>query len=77
MPGAVSRTSTIALTNVTIPYGVQIANKGYKQAALENKALAKGINVIDGKVTYKAIAEAHGYSYVNIDTVLDNQMVSA
>jgi alanine dehydrogenase len=76
MPGAVARTSTIALTNVTIPYGVQIANSGYKQAALYNKALAKGINVIGGKVTYKAVAEAHGYQYIPIDAVLSLEKVS-
>ncbi|MDN7246364.1 alanine dehydrogenase [Planococcus shenhongbingii] len=76
MPGAVARTSTMALTNVTIPYGVQIANKGYKQAALANKALAKGINVVDGKVTYKAVAEAHGYQYVAIEENL-NEAVAA
>lgn len=75
MPGAVARTSTIALTNVTIPYGVQIANKGYRQAALDSKALAKGINVIDGKVTFKAVAEAHGYAYTSIDSVLMDQPV--
>lgn len=70
MPGAVARTSTLALTNATIPYGVQIANKGYKQAALDNKAISKGINVVDGKVTYKAVAEAHGYPYVEVETSL-------
>jgi len=70
MPGAVARTSTIALTNVTVPYGVQIANKGYRQAVLDNKALAKGVNVIEGKVTYKAVAEAHGYEYHTLDSVL-------
>ncbi|TBL76469.1 alanine dehydrogenase [Paenibacillus thalictri] len=75
MPGAVARTSAIALTNVTIPYGIQIANKGYKQAALENKALAKGMNVMDGKVVYKAVAEAHGYAYVPMDSFLTNQDV--
>ncbi|RXT05867.1 alanine dehydrogenase [Ammoniphilus sp. CFH 90114] len=75
MPGAVARTSTIALTNVTVPYGVQIANKGWKQAALDNKALAKGINVVDGKVTYKAVAEAHGYTPVAVETVLTGQNV--
>lgn len=67
IPGSVARTSTIALTNVTIPYGVQIANKGYRQAALENKALAKGINVARGKVTYKSVADALGYTYTSID----------
>jgi alanine dehydrogenase len=76
MPGAVARTSTIALTNVTIPYGVQIANSGYKQAALYNKALAKGINVIGGRVTYKAVAEAHGYPYTAIDSVLNLEKVN-
>lgn len=76
MPGAVARTSTLALTNVTIPYGIQIANKGYKLAAKENRALAKGINVIDGYVTYQAVAEAHGYSYVSIGNVLERQNVT-
>jgi alanine dehydrogenase len=76
MPGAVARTSTIALTNVTIPYGVQIASKGFKQAALENLALAKGFNVIDGKVTFKAVAEAHGYKYHSINNVLTDTAVT-
>jgi alanine dehydrogenase len=64
MPGAVPRTSTIALTNVTVPYVLQIANKGYKQACLENDALLTGINTLDGHVTYKAVAEALQYQYV-------------
>lgn len=72
MPGAVARTSTIALTNVTIPYGIQIANKGFKQAALDSKAIAKGINVIEGEVTYKAVADAHGYNYVDINDYLSS-----
>lgn len=63
MPGAVPRTSTIALTNVTVPYAVQIANKGYIQACLENDALIKGINTLNGYVTYQAVAEAHGLEY--------------
>jgi len=71
MPGAVARTSTIALTNVTIPYGVQIANKGYKHAALDNKAIARGINIVEGNVTYKAVADAHGYGHVNISDYLN------
>jgi alanine dehydrogenase len=77
MPGAVARTSTLALTNSTIPFGVQIANKGYKQAALDNNALARGINVIDGKVTFKAVAEAHGYTYTDVYNVLNAQTVNA
>ena len=60
MPGAVPRTSTIALTNVTVPYAIQIANKGYRQACLDNQALLKGINTLGGYVTYEAVAEAHG-----------------
>ncbi|KMY50727.1 alanine dehydrogenase [Peribacillus loiseleuriae] len=70
MPGAVSRTSTIALTNATVPYGVEIATKGYKQAALHNKALAKGFNVVNGKVTYEAVAIAHGHDYHSLESIL-------
>jgi alanine dehydrogenase len=65
MPGAVPRTSTMALTNVTVPYAVQIANKGYKQACLENEALLKGINTLNGFVTYKAVAESHELQYAD------------
>ncbi len=70
MPGAVPRTSTLALTNVTVPYAVQIANKGYKQACLDNIALLKGINTLDGFVTYKAVAEAQGLPYKNAAELL-------
>lgn len=70
MPGAVARTSTIALTNVTTPYGLQIAGKGIRQAALGNKALAKGINVMAGQVTYPAVAEAQGLKTADIFTLL-------
>lgn len=71
MPGAVPRTSTIALTNVTVPYAVQIANKGYRKACLENEALLKGINTLGGYVTYEAVAEAHGLVYSNTKTLLE------
>ncbi|EDL65360.1 alanine dehydrogenase [Bacillus sp. SG-1] len=71
MPGAVPRTSTIALTNVTVPYAIQIANKGYKAACLENEALLKGINTLNGYVTYKAVAEAHDLDYSDTKTLLD------
>lgn len=71
MPGAVPRTSTIALINVTVPYAVQIANKGYKQACLDNEALLKGINTLDGYVTYKAVAEAHGLAYADAASLLE------
>ncbi|HZG18014.1 MAG TPA: alanine dehydrogenase [Candidatus Bathyarchaeia archaeon] len=69
MPGAVARTSTLALTNVTLPYALQIANKGYREAIATNRPLAKGVNVIEGKVTFKAVAEAHGLPYEPIETV--------
>ncbi|PLR77799.1 alanine dehydrogenase [Bacillus sp. V3-13] len=71
MPGAVPRTSTIALTNVTVPYAIQIANKGYKQACLDNGALLKGINTLAGYVTYQAVAEAHNLEYSNTKTLLE------
>jgi alanine dehydrogenase len=70
MPGAVPRTSTIALTNVTVPYAIQIANKGYKDACLDNEALLKGINTLNGYVTYKAVAEAHDLDYSDTKTLL-------
>ena len=63
MPGAVARTSTFALNNATIPYGLQIANKGWKSAVLSNPSLAKGLNVTHGKVTYRAVAEATEQAY--------------
>ncbi|MDQ0252946.1 alanine dehydrogenase [Evansella vedderi] len=63
MPGAVPRTSTIALTNVTVPYALQIANKGYERAFAENPALLKGLNVIDGIITYKSVAESQNLPY--------------
>ncbi|EEM15061.1 MULTISPECIES: alanine dehydrogenase [Bacillus] len=71
MPGAVPRTSTLALTNVTVPYAVQIANKGYKQACLGNSALLKGINTLDGYVTFEAVAEAHGLQYADAKELLE------
>ncbi|WP_085521955.1 alanine dehydrogenase [Tuberibacillus sp. Marseille-P3662] len=63
MPGAVPRTSTIALNNVTFPYGLNIANNGYEHAASTNKALAKGINVVNGHVVHEAVAKTHGFVY--------------
>jgi alanine dehydrogenase len=60
MPGAVAKTSTLALTNATLPYAAQIANKGWKKAMQENEEIRLGANVIDGKVTYQAVAEAFG-----------------
>jgi len=70
MPGAVSNTSTKALTNATLPYAIQLANKGYKKAAQENDEIAKGINVIDGKITYKGVSDAFDLPYVSLEDVL-------
>lgn len=70
MPGAVSFTSTKALTNATLPYALEISQKGYKKAALENPEIAKGINIIKGKVTYKGVAEAFDLKYSPLDSVL-------
>jgi alanine dehydrogenase len=60
MPGAVPRTSTLALTNATLPYTLQLANKGWKRALKDNGALLKGLNMSAGKVTYQGVADAFG-----------------
>jgi len=70
MPGAVARTSTLALTNATLPYAVEIANKGWERAMRENSEIKRGANVIKGRVTYKAVAEAFGLEYTPIDQLL-------
>lgn len=70
MPGAVPRTSTLALTNSTIPYALQIANKGYRAAIFANASLAKGVNVIKGKVTYEAVAKGLQLDYTPLEDVL-------
>ena len=63
MPGGVPRTSTLALTNATLPYALQLANKGWKKALQDNPALVKGLNMTGGQVTYGAVAEAFGLAY--------------
>jgi alanine dehydrogenase len=70
MPGAVAKTSTIALTNATLPYAVQIANKGWQGAMRENPEIKLGANVMNGKVTYQAVAETFGLEYTPIDSLL-------
>lgn len=70
MPGAVPRTSTIALTNATLPYAIQIANKGWKQACTDSVPLRKGLNVVDGKVVYEGVAEAFNLPYEKVESVL-------
>ena len=71
MPGGVPRTSTLALTNATFPYAMQLANKGWKQALKDNAALKKGLNIVDGKVTYPAVAEAFGLPFTSPDSYLN------
>jgi alanine dehydrogenase len=63
MPGGVPRTSTLALTNATFPYALQLANKGWKKALASQPALLKGLNIVDGHVTYPGVAEAFGIAY--------------
>jgi alanine dehydrogenase len=70
MPGAVPRTSTLALTNATLPHAIDLAEKGWKQACREDNSLKKGLNVIDGKVVYKGVAEAFGLTYYDVDSIL-------
>lgn len=73
MPGAVPRTSTIALTNVTVPYALQIANKGAAKALADNAALRAGLNTANGHVTYEAVAKDLGYEYVPAKKALEDE----
>lgn len=66
MPGAVPRTSTYALTNATLKYGLELADKGYKRAVSENGPLGRGVNVVDGKIAHAGVAEAFGMDCVNL-----------
>mgnify|MGYP000396892632 FL=1 len=67
IPGAVPRTSTLALTNATLPYAIRLANKGWRQACREDAALTQGVNMVDGKVTFPAVAEAWGLEYTKLE----------
>lgn len=71
MPGAVARTSTFSLTNVTLPYALAIANKGWQRAIQEDLALARGVNVVDGRVTYRAVAHALDLPYTPLSEVVE------
>jgi alanine dehydrogenase len=75
MPGAVPRTSTIALTNVTVPYALQIASKGVLKAISENEALKLGVNVACGEITYEAVAKDLGYDYVTVEIALKKNLL--
>jgi alanine dehydrogenase len=70
MPGAVPRTSTLALSNVTLPYGLELADHGLEEAIRQDPALAKGVNVLNGRITYQAVAEAFGLEYTPLDVAL-------
>ena len=70
MPGAVPHTSTYALTNVTLPYAVELANLGWRDALEQDQALALGLNTYDGHITYGPVAEAHGTEVLSLDEVL-------
>ncbi len=70
MPGAVPYTSTLALTNATLPYAIKLAGKGWKQACKESEDLKKGLNVINGKVVYQAVADAFNLPYTDVETFL-------
>ncbi len=70
MPGAVPYTSTVALTNATLPFAIQLANKGWKQACIENQPLKEGLNVVKGAVVYKAVAETFDLPYEDVEHCL-------
>ena len=72
MPGAVPFTSTTALTNATLRYALELANKGWKLACVENKALAKGLNIINGSIVYKEVADAFDLDYIDPLIFLEN-----
>ncbi|MCF8068823.1 MAG: alanine dehydrogenase [Desulfobacterales bacterium] len=70
MPGAVANTSTTALTNATLPYALEIAKKGWEKACLENEEIKKGINVVNGKITCKAVADTFDLPYTPVEHLL-------
>lgn len=70
MPGAVPLTSTMALTNATLPYAVTLANKGLKKCALKNKGICEGLNVVAEKITYVSVADVFGMEYTPVAGVL-------
>ncbi|MCE7039550.1 alanine dehydrogenase [Dyadobacter sp. CY312] len=70
MPGAVPYTSTLALTNATLPYALQLANKGWKNACATNEELKKGLNVVNGKIVFKGVSDAWNMPYADVSEVL-------
>jgi len=71
MPGAVPYTSTLALTNATLPYAIQLANNGWKKACSDNRDLKLGLNIINGKIVYKGVSEAFGLPYSEVEEFLN------
>ncbi|GED66579.1 alanine dehydrogenase [Brevibacillus reuszeri] len=72
MPGAVPRTSTIALSNVTLPYGLLLAGKGYRAAISHHRALARGVNVLNGHIVYEAVAKSLQLPYTPLDDIMQD-----
>jgi alanine dehydrogenase len=70
MPGAVPYTSTVALTNATLPYAIELAGKGWEKACADNKELKLGLNIIHGKIVYNAVAEAFGEQCEDVESFL-------
>ncbi len=70
MPGAVPRTSSIALTNATLPYALEIADKGWQQAMRDNPKIRRGANIVDGKVTHHGVADALGVDCAPLDALI-------
>jgi alanine dehydrogenase len=70
MPGALPRTSSLALTNATLPYVLEIAGKGWKKALQENSEIKRGANVVQGKVTFKGVADALNLKYTPVDELI-------
>ncbi|MGB2750960.1 MAG: alanine dehydrogenase [Pyrinomonadaceae bacterium] len=77
MPGAVPRTSTFALTNATLPYALDLANKGFEQAIEDDAGLQEGVNTYAGKLTYEAVATSQGLEYTPLDSLIDLKAASA
>ena len=76
MPGAVPYTSTVALTNATLPYVLQLANKGWQRACRDNAELKAGLNVVEGKVVYKGVADAWNLPFVHVNEVLQEEVLN-
>nr|AIA16611.1 HRDC domain protein [uncultured bacterium] len=77
MPGAVPRTSTFALTNATLPYALDLANKGFEQAIKDDAGLREGVNTFAGKLTYEAVAASQGLEYTSLDSLIDLKAAAA